>query len=141
MSNITLTSAQKRIILREARKDYVRLQNMLENYREACEDDRRNGHRPHHCVHGVNMWVDYDCACYQCEDGETLYDLEAKTPADLMRETLEAFRYEIPALHEKFRELSNAYLVMNRIGNRITSEKTTDLFLELSKELYGRWSA
>lgn len=37
-------------------------------WEEACEADRRNGHRPHYCRHGRNMWVDHDIACGECED-------------------------------------------------------------------------
>lgn len=30
---------------------------------------RQEGHRPHYCEHGTNLWVDYDNICGPCEDG------------------------------------------------------------------------
>lgn len=39
-------------------------------YLEECEEYRKNGHRNRYCFHGVNQWVDYDCACGYCEEGE-----------------------------------------------------------------------
>ena len=38
-----------------------------EEYARECAEWRAQGFRPHHCIHGVNMWVDYDCACAECE--------------------------------------------------------------------------
>lgn len=43
-------------------------------YLAECEEDRRNGYRPHYCRHGVSMWVDYDCACGMCEDEGNYWD-------------------------------------------------------------------
>jgi hypothetical protein len=45
-----------------------------EEYLEACEQDRREGHRPHYCEHGKTQWVDYDNICGPCEDGVTMRD-------------------------------------------------------------------
>lgn len=39
-------------------------------YERECEEYRAQGFRPQYCIHGVNMWVDYDCACWRCEEGE-----------------------------------------------------------------------
>lgn len=39
-----------------------------ELYEAECEQAARQGFRPHYCFHGVNMWVDYDCACFTCEE-------------------------------------------------------------------------
>lgn len=38
-------------------------------YEFECELDRRDGHRPHYCIHGTNQWTDYDNICWQCEEG------------------------------------------------------------------------
>jgi hypothetical protein len=54
-------------------------------YRKACEEWAKQGFRPQYCIHGVNMWVDYDCACYRCE-GDNRSDLEQAV--DLAREWL-----------------------------------------------------
>lgn len=40
------------------------------DYLEECHEYAKSGHRHRFCFHGVNMWVDYDCACGLCEDGE-----------------------------------------------------------------------
>ena len=40
------------------------------DYLEECHEYAESGHRHRYCFHGVNMWVDYDCACGLCEDGE-----------------------------------------------------------------------
>ena len=37
-------------------------------YLAECAEWAEQGYRPHYCRHGVNMWVDYDCACWQCEE-------------------------------------------------------------------------
>jgi len=39
-------------------------------YVEESKEYAERGHRNHYCFHGVNMWVDYDCACGACENGE-----------------------------------------------------------------------
>jgi hypothetical protein len=45
-----------------------------EEYLEACESHRRDGHRPHYCEHGTNNWTDYDNICGGCEDGISMGD-------------------------------------------------------------------
>lgn len=48
------------------------VQDILErqkDYLEECAEYRERGHRNQFCFHGMNMWVDYDCACGLCEDG------------------------------------------------------------------------
>lgn len=54
-----------------------RVQELIENiierqndYLAECREYAESGHRHHYCFHGVNMWVDYDCACGLCEGGE-----------------------------------------------------------------------
>lgn len=49
------------IILNRHRQTFI-------DYEEEAAQYAKEGHRPHYCVHGVNMWVDYDCACYACEE-------------------------------------------------------------------------
>lgn len=46
------------------------LEERRDEYKRECEEDRANGHRPHFCIHGVSQWVDYDCACFQCEESD-----------------------------------------------------------------------
>lgn len=40
----------------------------LVEYEEECRQDRAEGHRPHYCLHGMNLWVDWDPICGPCED-------------------------------------------------------------------------
>lgn len=50
----------------------ARLQDFFaqqEAYHEEAREYAGQGFRSHYCFHGVNMWVDYDCACGACEDG------------------------------------------------------------------------
>lgn len=143
MSNApeTLTRAQSLVILREARKAQTRVLRLLEDYREACEEDARNGHRPHYCVHGVNMWVDYDCACYQCEDGETVYELEAMTFADFVRLTRDEYRAEFPAITEKIKRIAEHMVPLSALTNdHDTKNVLVDLRIKLMMEALGRWA-
>jgi hypothetical protein len=47
----------------------------LATYEEDCAVDRREGHRPHYCIHGTNQWTDYDNICGGCEDSLTVWDM------------------------------------------------------------------
>lgn len=48
------------ILLNDYRKAFVR-------YEEKVEEWHKQGYRPHYCIHGTNLWVDWDCACGACE--------------------------------------------------------------------------
>lgn len=52
---------------------------LIARYEEDCADDRARGYRPHYCIHGTNMWVDYDCACGACEEGLTAWDMAERS--------------------------------------------------------------
>jgi hypothetical protein len=54
----------------------------IEAYERDCADDRANGNRPHYCIHGTNMWVDWDCACGACEEGLTVWDMAERSAWD-----------------------------------------------------------
>ena len=45
-----------------------------EDYARECAEYAKQGLRPQYCRHGVNQWVDYDCACFKCELDEELPD-------------------------------------------------------------------
>lgn len=47
----------------------------IEEYAAECAQDRKEGHRPSHCIHGAYLWVDWDVICGRCEDGDTPLDL------------------------------------------------------------------
>lgn len=66
--------ATNRAVLTLAAKIADRLYRDYLDYLESCEQDRREGHRPHYCEHGTNMWTDYDNICGPCEDGLSMRD-------------------------------------------------------------------
>lgn len=43
-------------------------------YLAEADRDLAEGHRPHYCEHGMNLWVDWDPICGACEDGVTAAD-------------------------------------------------------------------
>ena len=43
------------------------IQENKEGYLAACKEWADEGFAPHYCIHGVNLWVDFDCACFRCE--------------------------------------------------------------------------
>lgn len=66
------------VVRNRARAIQRNFRAQAEDYFAMCAEYRREGFSPRYCVHGVNMWVDYDCACFECEDGgwdaDTLMD-------------------------------------------------------------------
>jgi hypothetical protein len=63
----TSTQALAIKIMRQYEADY-------DLYLADCEADRRRGHRPRRCEHGINLHVDHDPICGMCEEGFTLGD-------------------------------------------------------------------
>jgi hypothetical protein len=37
-------------------------------YERECAEYREQGYGPHYCIHGTNLWTDYDNICGGCED-------------------------------------------------------------------------
>jgi hypothetical protein len=59
-----------------------------EKFIQDCEYYAKQGYRPHYCLHGVNMWVDYDCACAECE-------LDERSDIEIARDMAHsAYRYQ-----------------------------------------------
>ena len=52
--------------LKVARKRYAQ---MVTEWDENVEMHAAEGHRPSTCIHGTNMWTDYDNICGACEEG------------------------------------------------------------------------
>jgi hypothetical protein len=65
--------------LRILKKSKVDLANRWASYEADCEQDRKEGHRPHYCFHGMSQWTDYDNICGACEDGYG-YSWESMVP-------------------------------------------------------------
>ena len=68
---VTLTRAQRKLMLLTAVAYMRALNERRHMYEEECERDARNGYRAHYCIHGTNQWTDYDNICGPCEDGYT----------------------------------------------------------------------
>lgn len=46
----------------------VALDERQARYDEECRQWHEQGYRPHYCIHGANMWVEWDCICPWCEE-------------------------------------------------------------------------
>jgi hypothetical protein len=60
-------------ILRRALAYKRRIDERARRYQEKCDYWAREGHRPHYCIHGTDLWTDYDNICQGCEDGTDPY--------------------------------------------------------------------
>ena len=56
-------------ILRRALAYKLKIDARARRYEDECEYWARQGCRPHYCIHGTNLWTDYDNICGPCEDG------------------------------------------------------------------------
>jgi len=72
----TSTKKTSKQVLKLALLILNRHREAFAQYEIACEQAAKEGFRPHYCIHGVNMWTDYDCACYACEEYGNYYDFE-----------------------------------------------------------------
>lgn len=70
MSTTTDTSHRRvmMLALRMVKQIKVDQARRREEWEMEAAQDYREGHTPHYCIHGVNQWVDYDCACWACEE-------------------------------------------------------------------------
>ena len=81
------------------------LERKQADYEEDCERDRKEGHRPHYCEHGMNLWTDYDPICGYCEEG-----MHLSNPMFLRTHALA----QAKQFHHKLSELNNAYHLFSR---------------------------
>lgn len=58
-----------------AKRLRVERDNNVRHWEDMANDCARQGFRPEFCIHGTYMWVDYDCACFDCEMGDDPRDL------------------------------------------------------------------
>lgn len=64
----TTTKKTSQSVLKLALLILNRHRRSFEMYEEECKDYAKQGFAPHYCVHGTNLWVDWDCACGMCEE-------------------------------------------------------------------------
>lgn len=114
-NRFVLTAARK--ILRKWDRNNAELDAL---YERECREAAREGFAPHYCRHGVNMWVDYDMACWRCEVGEP-------TRTEMMRAALDAAHKYDDEMHEAADALTAlAALGLDRYVN--TSALLDDLY-------------
>jgi hypothetical protein len=75
--NTTTAVKTPKQILEIAKVILDRYRAQYAEYEAECEEYYREGFRPQYCSHGVNMWVDYDCACGMCEEYGNYWNFEA----------------------------------------------------------------
>lgn len=71
-------------LLTRVRALRIQHQKRARAYAAECEEDYRMGYAPHYCIHGTNLWVDYDNICMGCEEGLTESYYENPPIADLL---------------------------------------------------------
>lgn len=93
-------------LLQARRKRWAEVQAA---YDADCLEWRKQGYRPHYCIHGRNMWVDYDIACGECENGEGYWEYAREA-----HYALSAVRY---AVHEVRRRSKGLGEFWNEYGD------------------------
>lgn len=66
--------ASKSDLMREALSALKEIRERDAEWESDAVGWAREGYRPRYCRHGANMWVDYDCACWQCEQALTPHE-------------------------------------------------------------------
>ena len=67
------------------------------------------GHSYPYCIHGVSRWVDYDCACGPCEDGDGYWDYlrELAYARDAAQRAFDEFQRRMSLIVQVSTELHN----------------------------------
>jgi hypothetical protein len=104
--NQTARKATDPEVLKLALKILNRSRKAWESYLEDCEQDRRNGHRPHYCFHGMSQWTDYDNICGSCEEDGNYWSYEtyARIALDLASVAVETQGKRIQMLIDLMRD-------------------------------------
>lgn len=74
---------ERPILYKRALFHVKRLRKVQIAYDEEVLEAAKDGYRPSHCIHGTNLWVDWDPICGPCEDGFGRYEGEALYKAAL----------------------------------------------------------
>ena len=101
-----LNDFEKRIVIEFAQQYRRRQLEQLRQWEQEAAACRAEGHRPHFCVHGTNLWTDYDPICAGCEDhGYNGFD------------PLDGYRVGLAAVREELRrrdEIMSALIVLEQ---------------------------
>lgn len=65
---LNLTDTEKALVVKAIREEKALVARLTEEYREMVEEYRAKGYRAPRCIHGTNLWVEYDPICHYCED-------------------------------------------------------------------------
>jgi hypothetical protein len=88
----TVSIWQRERIIRRAYAYLLAFREHERRYQRECDEYRRQGYRPHYCIHGTDLWVDFDNICQGCEDGadprKTSLDLAWRDHDDMQRRSL-----------------------------------------------------
>jgi len=57
----------------------------IARWESMARECARQGFAPEYCIHGTRMWVDYDCACWQCEMGDDPRELSLSDHFDSIK--------------------------------------------------------
>lgn len=82
-------------------------------YEEECREDARQGYRAHYCIHGMNLWVDWDPICGYCEEGLGAYEQALSYAHNVMfkeGQRVEAMRAAVHAVRASDARLAIAEL-------------------------------
>jgi len=66
-----MTARERRLHHDMVHAAWVAVMARRAEYARECQDYRDQGHRPHYCIHGTDLWVDYDNICGGCEDSRS----------------------------------------------------------------------
>lgn len=125
----------QRIALRIVRDHRAR----VDEYEQECDEAAREGYRPHYCIHGANLWVEYDVICPGCEDGAFA---RWTAGAELYGQALELAKHQHAQFTRQNDALVEAIGVLRKSGLHDEAEllttRATDRFVaELSRLLDG----
>lgn len=146
MSMSSIATAEKRIVIREARKDWAEIQEMVKSYRYELDHPETNAwgqtYRISHCIHGANLWTDNDIPCGACEDGEDFHYYESLTYAQVLATTLATYRRHKARVEPQRQALVDALTSLAKIdglGKHVN--ELVALHNGLWKDIQGRWYA
>lgn len=117
MNTITdgLTDAEKRIAIAKARHIFARQEKTLAEWKVDAAEAAADGYRPHYCVHGTNLWTDYDNICQGCEDwGYTGFPSYSDLLGDAIRYVKER-RYAIERYNACILELRGLHVGLDAL--------------------------
>lgn len=69
--------------LNKTREVYAEMRG---SYESDCASYSAQGYRAHYCIHGTDLWTDYDNICGGCEAGVTMLNMAVHSAYGLVME-------------------------------------------------------